>query len=1072
MNRLEQLFEKLHYDKLGGLFYLNKKEEWLDSFPYRIGRIISDVLKPYAFLHLFHVNNNVESSILNAPFILFFDNPSDNEWGNIQKSIFSFGQAIFVVVNREASGLLDIYHGIGLDSSRNLKKLALHETNIGIESFFRPDLWRKFIEPNTKNIKRIDEYLLNNIIDARKILIAHDGLRLPAQIANKLIGRLLFVRYLIDRDVILHGQKFIVGNDKFERRKELNKIIKDKTKLYGFFEYITNRFEGELFPTGQFGSQNVENAEFSLVSDSHLDVLYHLFSCSSFFAGEKYQGYLIQPSLFDTYDFAVIPVEFISNVYQNFIGHEVKDLSLKLSKQKEIKAYYTPSFLVDFVLSQTVEKHLERVENPSCKTLDPACGSGIFLVETLRKLVEKQIKVSGNHSLSSDVLWDLVSKNIYGFDIDDDAIEITTFSIYITLLDYKTPKEIESFKFRKLRGINLFGGRDSDFFRNPHPFHKRNIWNFDVIIGNPPWGKVKASPYKEYIAERNRREILNSQKVIISGDEISQAFMIRASDFASKNTLIAFIVTGKNFYNRETPAKAWREYFLSLFEITRFVDMTSLNHKAAGGRQIFSGAKLSTVVVFYKIANEATCNNTINHITVKYNRFYSSLGCVIIEKNDIKNVQQQYFMPSMGGSDYLWRVFVHGNIHDYHFLKRFQSLYPKLSTFMRQNALIKRGGYKRGDKSINDPINTESYKDWSHLDAKKDFNKQYEIAPQETWEDVCSRFVKHAKADNKYMCGQFPNIEFISGEKLLVKKGVQADNYHPLVCRHNGNLLFSSTVCSIVSKNKTDKSLLLDYICGVIDGDLFMYYLMNLGASVGIDRSRLNFNEFFSFPVNGAVDVEVANMMKKLNSLKKERSDCDCENWIRQAELDELISGTVSQLKEKTYLTYSLSEKEKALIEYSKDVSLVIFKRKLQSNVFKSIKNSIDDNAFLRKYIHVFFRHFSPKIKGKRFGAEVFISEWYICIKFKIYNDVLSDDIVFNKSSDSVLSSLGFAGMYEISSRLLVQQDIRGFMPDSFYIIKPNERRCWHQAVAYLDLDEFIDAIMKSELKLRGTEQK
>ena len=82
-----------------------------------------------------------------------------------------------------------------------------------------------------------------------------------------------------------------------------------------------------------------------------------------------------QRALFDIYDFSIIPVEFISNVYEDFIGKE---------QQAEKGAYYTPKFLVDYILKETVEKHLEK--NPTCKVLDPACGSGIFLVQALRLL--------------------------------------------------------------------------------------------------------------------------------------------------------------------------------------------------------------------------------------------------------------------------------------------------------------------------------------------------------------------------------------------------------------------------------------------------------------------------------------------------------------------------------------------------------------------------------------------------------------------------------------------------------------------------------------------------------------
>ncbi len=108
-----------------------------------------------------------------------------------------------------------------------------------------------------------------------------------------------------------------------------------------------------------------------------------------------------QPSFFELYDFSIAPIEFISNVYELFIGQD---------NQKKEGAYYTPLFLVDYILKETVEKHLSESDKrnpklgeiltkvsgkfPLCRVLDPACGSGIFLVETLRKIIEKYIAES------------------------------------------------------------------------------------------------------------------------------------------------------------------------------------------------------------------------------------------------------------------------------------------------------------------------------------------------------------------------------------------------------------------------------------------------------------------------------------------------------------------------------------------------------------------------------------------------------------------------------------------------------------------------------------------------------
>lgn len=76
------------------------------------------------------------------------------------------------------------------------------------------------------------------------------------------------------------------------------------------------------------------------------------------------------------YDFKIIPIELISNIYEAFLQDN--------NSKKNQKAIYTPLFLVDYMLNNTLDKKLKN--NTACKILDPSCGSGVFLVESLRRI--------------------------------------------------------------------------------------------------------------------------------------------------------------------------------------------------------------------------------------------------------------------------------------------------------------------------------------------------------------------------------------------------------------------------------------------------------------------------------------------------------------------------------------------------------------------------------------------------------------------------------------------------------------------------------------------------------------
>ncbi|MCP4370847.1 MAG: N-6 DNA methylase, partial [Deltaproteobacteria bacterium] len=395
---------------------------------------------------------------------------------NIPKWTFSFGQAPVVIINRNET--IDIYHGYAFDEEHPqwLQKI---DTNFleyfGIDNLILGKTWEKLYERYFKNTPTVDKYLLKNIIDARRLLIAKDVGGLSAKAANRLIGRLLFIRYLIDRDVRFSKEPDIQGEDIAQRRKSLLALLQNQEETYQFFHSLTNKFNGDLFPLIEKDKKGkiIYDEANDVRHTPHLDIIRDLFSGSQFSLNwGKTHGYTVQRSLFEMYDFAVIPVELISNIYENFLGEAAKKAEnqprnlrdFPQAKQKQIKAYYTPPFLVDYILAQTVTPHLEQQDSASCKVLDPACGSGIFLVETLRKIIAKEMQVhpvtgaEGKPTILNERLWELVHENIFGIDIDSDAIEIAIFSLYITLLDYKTPIEIEEFNFDKLKGINFFGG--------------------------------------------------------------------------------------------------------------------------------------------------------------------------------------------------------------------------------------------------------------------------------------------------------------------------------------------------------------------------------------------------------------------------------------------------------------------------------------------------------------------------------------------------------------------------------------------------------------------------------------
>lgn len=1065
MSRLEQLYNKLGLNKNNGLFLYDESAEWIHKFPYRISRILKEVIKPKSFFCLY--NDGIAASEqplpFNQSFILFFDNPTQEEEEQIHKRVINFGLAQAVFINR--TNTLDLYHGneFGI---HDVKQLIKKKSSDSLEDFTDFSFINVLLGNSLKGLgvkkNLLDQYLLNNITDARRILVAKNGLKLLPKAANRLIGRLLFISYLIDRDVTFSDQNIVSGNNKAERKQSFRQIILNKATLYKFFKYLNSKYNGDMFPLKETIDNKVIYNEEKNVEKEHLIILYHLFNCSEFFKTGDYNGYSVQESLFDLYDFEIIPVELISSIYENFIGNEYENEKLNLSKQKSIKAYYTPPYLVDYVLSQTVTPFLENPSknNSSCKVLDPACGSGIFLVETVRKIIEKELFLSPQKKVSDSKLWQLIKSNIFGIDIDSDAIDISIFSLYVTILDYKQPAEIENFKFKKLKDENFFGGQEADFFNLKHPFNTK-IKNLDFIVGNPPWGQVSKSIYTDYIKQRDINE--NSNKLEedklplqIGDKEICQAFIIRTSDFATKTNIpkCCFVVSSKVLYNTESSSQTFRSYFLQKFHIKQVVELSPVNNKIRGGNHIFDHARQPAAVIVFipEIENKITSENIVQHITVKPNRFFLYYKTIVIEKHDVKNVKQEYFIERFGGFDWLWKVLVHGSALDIHFIKRLKNDFTKVKEYLDELGYEPKGGLKVTDGKKK--IDTSKILSYDYLDAEKEF-RPYIASPSKKWR----REIQISNIINGEV-GYLPELKYFEGNKLLIKKGLvlepQIGEHHfgAVAAFNDKKICFTSTVCSIIptTASKKDSEIFLSTLSALFNSKLFTYFLLNTSSSAGIERTRIHFKEFLEFP------IQLNNKIGELALSITNRLDNFGDQTSKQVKIE--IEKIINKI-------FKLDDIEKSLIDYSIKISIPVLLREENSLIFKHLNfDNSKDQEYLNEYVNVFLRTLKKRFDriNKSIRAEVLFSDYFIRINYHIEN--LSKPTTFERKGNNDLDVLlGDLGIYSVCKDLYIQQDVRGFTKTSFYVIKPNERKLWHPAVSYLDALEFEEEITKAEIK-------
>ena len=532
----------------------------------------------------------------NKPLILFFKDPQDRM--ALHQAIWNFNESPIAIILE--NNVVEIFNGFAIDENKQLlKRLGGNETLNDFTYFelVTGKTWEKYNDDiNHKN--RVDYRLLENIEAVQKRL-KEKGLTQTT--ANALLGKVIFFRYLIDRHVRLNYQEKELWDN-----EDLCNCLSNRDDFVAFIRHIENKdtgFNGDLF--------RISESEFSTIDQDALDILIRLLRSEEISTGQQ--------SLFDMYDFSILPIEFISNMYEKFIGKE---------NQEDGGAYYTPTFLVDYIISETIGKKLKESSNYNCKVLDPACGSGIFLVESLRKIIEKYIEVNEIEDTNTDdfrqALKSIAQDNIFGIDKDPSAIQVAIFSVYLTLLDYQKPADIRKFKFPNLIGTNFVCSDTFDLDNKDLKALEDKKIHFDYIIGNPPWkGAGGDRVVRKYIKERKKKERGKKYCIQINNNELAEYFVFRTSDFCTKNTEVALVIHSTSLYNSNSKDResSFRRYLLEEFHIKKVFELAVVR------KEVFDKSNDKAIapacVLFYKYDNgDDTNNNIINHIALKPSLFF------------------------------------------------------------------------------------------------------------------------------------------------------------------------------------------------------------------------------------------------------------------------------------------------------------------------------------------------------------------------------------------------------------------------------------------------------------------
>lgn len=547
---------------------------------------------------------------------------------------------------------------------------ALHWVNLVSGRFFgdRPERFERD--------GRADQMLLRNLRHIREILFK-EGLT-NDDVCHDLLARVIFVQFLFDRKD-QDGNPALTAARLHRLHKDgvlasahdtLGDILADYEDSYRLFDWLNTKFNGDLFP-GK-GTSPDERAlgwarERAVVQPRHLAIL-------ADFIGGSLDLTSSQLSLWPQYAFDVIPLEFISSIYETFVTERASSEGI----------FYTPPHLVDFVLDQVLPWHGTEWD---LKIIDPACGSGIFLVKAFQRLVHRWKHANPAEVMRAETLRRLLERNIFGVDKDPHAVRVACFSLYLAMCDEIEPRHYwTQVVFPSMRDRRLVC---SDFFEEGrYGFDTTSdAAGYDLVIGNAPWGDgVITDAAREWAADQ-------AHAWAIPNKDIGGLFLAKGAQLIGPTGRLALIQSANSIlFNISPRARAFRRQLFARHRVDTIFNLSALRFRIFKRKTHTTRTSAAPVCVLMLRRDRPTEGDQIHYISPKHVRPVVDEFTIVIEPGDLRTLSA----ADAGGDGQVWSKLMWGHARDMQLVQRLQS-YPSLASLKGSHRIESQQGITFGD---------------------------------------------------------------------------------------------------------------------------------------------------------------------------------------------------------------------------------------------------------------------------------------------------------------------------------------------------------------------------------------
>ncbi len=699
---------------------------------------------------------------------------------------------------------------------------------------------------------------------------------------------------------------------------------------------------------------------------------------------------------------------------------------------------------------------------------DPSCGSGAFLVQCYRRLIETEMSRIGR-SLRPRELRDILSKNILGVDRDPDACSITELSLLLTLLDYVEPPDLESnpsFQLPPLRGRNIFEG---DFF-NDAPWQRKlerstRTW----IVGNPPWVKLSPKeldeedlaawqdlPAWEWMAENDDRPVGDNQ--------VAQAFAWRAEDYfpADGDGHMGLLLPAMTLF--EAHSEKFRAAFFQRMRIDAVANFANLAEVLFAGR-----ARLPAAAFFYRPRRNGDNSGAADETIATYSPLVANQEAtrpvsegtrnetwsLVVNASEIRDIP----LAEVADGDGLpWKLATWGSQLDRRLLRKLSRRFDTLGSLEETSKLlILSQGPELRTRHIEK--GSEKTKRCDEIVGKKKLDmkrlgglwKIFEFPDKALEKKNKKRYIRRGAKEGVEVCRP-PHVIVNAGRRFAV----YSEEY----------LLVPSRQVGIASTS--GDRLLLKALALYLSSDFAFYHQFLTSTQFGVQREVATLAALRAMPIpliglsrrdlEDWADLHARLVAASGNGLRS--APTTQTSFFDDSHGDS--TALLEELNRMTYRALGLGSRERALVHDLVQVRLELNDGKLGKAAVRPPKREE-----LRRYARRLAREldaFVGRSLGKNHTVAVIYDELSAMIELNLVEGTTSaQTVALMRAGEATAAALA-----ETRRRLLIRRsqwvyfnrNLRIYEGTRTFIIKPMQRFHWTEGQALFDASEVVAEVL------------